>query len=256
MTATTPSALVTFLNEAARYFERRETHGEDGAFWANAMNADNCRKAAAMIAEQAAETGRLEDLMATMVPLSKDGRFAFIDGPGDVELDHGGELRRRAEAAEVTLAKNTEDLAEAKANLNASRHLVELRTKQRDDEAKRADGNWECIREEQAATSALREELAQLRQDGAEKLAFGRRLRRVRHKKRQSTYRVIGLAPVQISVSGPNHGSRKARTIVEGDKLTIYWADIDDTFHLRFPDEFEDGRFEDIQDPAVASCSP
>lgn len=254
MTATTPTALVAFLNEAARYFERRDTHGEDSAFWANAVNAENCRKAAAMITEQVTDATRLEGLIATMVPLSKDGRFAFIDGPGDVELDHGGELRRRAEEAEALLAKTAEELTEAKANLNASRHLVELRTKQRDDEAKRADGNWDCIREEQATASALRGELAQIREGRGEELAFGRRLRRVLHKNRHSTYRVLGDARIQISIPGPNEGPAKARTIVEGDKLTIYWADIDNTFHLRFPDEFEDGRFEDLKDPVVASC--
>lgn len=216
MTATNPTALVAFLNEAARYFERRDTNGEDSAFWANAVNADNCRKAAAMIAEQVAETARLES----------------------------------------QIAKNAEELAEAKANLNASRNLVELRTKQRDDEAKRADGNWECIREEQAATSALRRDLAQIRDDGGEKLAFGRRLRRVLHRNRQSTYRVLGEARIQISVPGPDHGVVKARTIVEGDSLTVYWADIDNTFHLRFPDEFEDGRFEDLKHPVAGSCTP
>lgn len=213
MTATTPSALASFLNEAARYFERRDTNGEDSAFWANAVNADNCRKAAAMIAEHMAETARLEG----------------------------------------QIAKNAEELAEAKANLNASRLLVELRTKQRDDETQRADANWECIREEQAATSALRSELAQLRKDGAEELTFGRRLRRVRHKRRRSTYRVIGLASIQISAPGSNNGADNARTIVEGDRLTVYWADVDNTFHLRFPEEFEDGRFEDLHDPAGAS---
>jgi hypothetical protein len=35
---------ITFLGEAARYFERRPTAGEDSAFWANTMNAENCRK--------------------------------------------------------------------------------------------------------------------------------------------------------------------------------------------------------------------
>lgn len=38
--------LVAFLNEAAVYFERRDTGGEDSAFWSNVVNAENCRKAA------------------------------------------------------------------------------------------------------------------------------------------------------------------------------------------------------------------
>lgn len=41
---------IAFLEEAARYFERRPTGGEDSAFWANHQNAENCRKAAAALA--------------------------------------------------------------------------------------------------------------------------------------------------------------------------------------------------------------
>jgi hypothetical protein len=40
-----------------------------------------------------------------MVPIHEDGNYVFIDGPGDVELDHGGSLRRRAEIAEDKLYK-------------------------------------------------------------------------------------------------------------------------------------------------------
>lgn len=35
-----------FLEDAANYFERRDTHGEDRAYWANVYNAKNCRDAA------------------------------------------------------------------------------------------------------------------------------------------------------------------------------------------------------------------
>ncbi len=38
--------LVIFLNDAATYFEKRPTGGEDMAHWANVYNAENCRKAA------------------------------------------------------------------------------------------------------------------------------------------------------------------------------------------------------------------
>lgn len=38
-----------FLREAARYFGKRETNGEDMAFWANAYNADNCIKIIGLI---------------------------------------------------------------------------------------------------------------------------------------------------------------------------------------------------------------
>lgn len=40
---------VAFLHEAARYFEGRQTDGEDAAHWANVYNAVNCREAADMI---------------------------------------------------------------------------------------------------------------------------------------------------------------------------------------------------------------
>jgi hypothetical protein len=46
-------ALVAFLNEAAGYFERRDTQGEDMAFWANVSNAENCRKAAVALSSLA-----------------------------------------------------------------------------------------------------------------------------------------------------------------------------------------------------------
>lgn len=38
-----------FLREAARYFGKRETNGEDMAFWANAYNAENCLKIIGLI---------------------------------------------------------------------------------------------------------------------------------------------------------------------------------------------------------------
>jgi len=51
MSGTDTHSLVAFLNEAASYFERRDTGGEDSAFWANVANAENCRKAAARLAQ-------------------------------------------------------------------------------------------------------------------------------------------------------------------------------------------------------------
>lgn len=42
---------IDFLNEAARYFEKRDTNGEDKAHWSNVYNAMNCRKIAALILE-------------------------------------------------------------------------------------------------------------------------------------------------------------------------------------------------------------
>jgi hypothetical protein len=60
------AGLVAFLNEAARYFEKRPTNGEDRAHWANVFNAENCRKAAAEITRLRAENaGMLEALAKT-----------------------------------------------------------------------------------------------------------------------------------------------------------------------------------------------
>lgn len=35
---------IKFLEEAAKYFEKRPTGGEDKAYWANVYNAEHCRK--------------------------------------------------------------------------------------------------------------------------------------------------------------------------------------------------------------------
>lgn len=35
---------IKFLEEAAKYFEKRPTGGEDKAHWANVYNAEHCRK--------------------------------------------------------------------------------------------------------------------------------------------------------------------------------------------------------------------
>jgi hypothetical protein len=44
-----PEEAVTFLREAARYFERRPTEGEDMAFWANVRNAETCNRIADLL---------------------------------------------------------------------------------------------------------------------------------------------------------------------------------------------------------------
>lgn len=45
----TPSEATKFLEEAAKYFESRDTHGEDKAHWSNVYNAENCRKVSQLI---------------------------------------------------------------------------------------------------------------------------------------------------------------------------------------------------------------
>lgn len=41
-----------FLEETAKYFDSRDTKGEDRAHWANVYNAENCRKIIALLEEQ------------------------------------------------------------------------------------------------------------------------------------------------------------------------------------------------------------
>jgi|LakMenEpi03Aug12_release.lakeMendotaPanAssembly.Ray.scaffolds.fasta_scaffold992499_3 hypothetical protein len=45
----TPSEAIKFLEEAAKYFEKRDTHCEDKSHWANVYNAENCRKVVTLI---------------------------------------------------------------------------------------------------------------------------------------------------------------------------------------------------------------
>lgn len=78
--------------------------------------------------------------------------------------------------------------------------------------------------------------------------------RRVRHKKRNTTYRVLGLAEVQVS-TGNVHlflnedgeiEKRKCQIIYDGRQLTVYQDEQSNKLWVRPSDEFEDGRFEDV----------
>ena len=40
---------IDFLEEAARYFSKRPTLGEDRAYWANVFNSENCLKIVELI---------------------------------------------------------------------------------------------------------------------------------------------------------------------------------------------------------------
>jgi hypothetical protein len=46
---------IKFLRDAAEYFERRDTNGEDKAHWSNVYNAKNCRDIAAMLDNRSAQ---------------------------------------------------------------------------------------------------------------------------------------------------------------------------------------------------------
>ena len=79
--------------------------------------------------------------------------------------------------------------------------------------------------------------------------------RRVRHKKRGHTYQVLGEGEVQVStikLSGGQSlpiglGKIRQRMLTEGDKLIVYRDEQTNKLWLRFPDEFEDGRFEEVK---------
>lgn len=43
------TAAIAFLEDAAKFFERRPTDGEDMTHWANRYNAENCRRIALAI---------------------------------------------------------------------------------------------------------------------------------------------------------------------------------------------------------------
>lgn len=48
---------ISWLEAAARYFEKRDTRGEDSAFWSNVYNAEQARDVAELIKELAKGNG-------------------------------------------------------------------------------------------------------------------------------------------------------------------------------------------------------
>lgn len=57
---------IAFLEEAARYFENRPTGEEDRAHWSNVYNAENCRRIAKRLNDNATVTRKMSEAMAAI----------------------------------------------------------------------------------------------------------------------------------------------------------------------------------------------
>lgn len=63
-----PPEAIAFLHECARYFERRDTKGEDRAHWSNVYNAANCRNIATLISALADPSSPMGETMNPQEP--------------------------------------------------------------------------------------------------------------------------------------------------------------------------------------------
>lgn len=73
------------------------------------------------------------------------------------------------------------------------------------------------------------------------------RVARYRHRKRGTTYQLIGHAEVQAPDDAP---------LIEGEMVTVYRCEQDGALWVRRKPEFEDGRFERLSDTALAEEEP
>lgn len=73
------SKLEDFLNEAAIYFSKRPTNGEDAAHWSNVYNAENCRKAADALSQQEKQIERLREALLRIRTACPPGMFDIDD---------------------------------------------------------------------------------------------------------------------------------------------------------------------------------
>ena len=111
---------------------------------------------------------------------------------------------------------------------------------------------------DEVATPAMAETLATLRPAAPPHPGI-----RVRHKKRGTTYTVVGHAGLQISIADGNTVSSDRiglepinfKRFHEGDRLVVYRGD-DGRLWARDPDEFNDGRFEPAEDAPVPADRP
>lgn len=104
----TAVAAQTFLLECAAYFGKRDTGGEDMAFWANIANQRNCEGISALLQSQAAEIERLTR--------ERDELVAGFDRLASAQNAIVHKITARAESAEADLARAREALENALAS--------------------------------------------------------------------------------------------------------------------------------------------
>ena len=73
------SPIMKWLDELARYFENRDTGGEDRAHWANVYNAENALKVKSALVASEAEVERLREALTELIECCSD-----CDGSGVV----------------------------------------------------------------------------------------------------------------------------------------------------------------------------
>lgn len=82
--AVSPADAVNWLREAAVYFARRETRGEDAAHWANVSNAETAIKVAALIGRlvEKNQEPKAAPRMISLSPIISDEHLREVCRPG------------------------------------------------------------------------------------------------------------------------------------------------------------------------------
>ncbi|MCZ8104026.1 MAG: hypothetical protein O9972_39795 [Burkholderiales bacterium] len=159
-----------------------------------------------------------------------------IRRPGGKDSKAGKMLNEMA--AEITAIR--EKLASAVGELDEVRER--LAQKHREVEELRQDPLFRLKEDMRSRAEAAEAALEALEAESPELLC------RVHHKKRGSTYRVLGEAEAQVTVDAFKRpiglGRVRGRMLVEGDNLVVYRCEETGKLWARFPDEFNDGRFE------------
>ena len=72
------SSIYKWLDDLARYFETRDTHGEDMASWANLFNAETARKIKAALTAAEQENARLREALRRIAEAPTDDELRAI----------------------------------------------------------------------------------------------------------------------------------------------------------------------------------